>query len=216
MNPSHHVSDELLMSYEAGSLAEGWSLAVATHLSFCSECQTRAVQAAELGGVLLEAIETAPVADDSLDAVFAMLDAPQRTNGAVTPKSLRTDVPAPLRHYVGNDLDAVAWKRIGTAGHQALIRTGDGETSVRLLRIPAGAPVPEHGHRGLELTVVLRGCLVDGNERFEIGEIEQADDEIEHRPCAGEGEECICLAVTDAPLRFKSTLVRLAQPFLGI
>jgi putative transcriptional regulator len=30
---NHHVSDELLLSYEAGSLAEGWSLAVATHLA---------------------------------------------------------------------------------------------------------------------------------------------------------------------------------------
>ena len=28
----HHLSDELLMSYAAGTLSEGWSIGVATHL----------------------------------------------------------------------------------------------------------------------------------------------------------------------------------------
>jgi putative transcriptional regulator len=33
---------------------------------------------------------------------------------------------------------------------------------------------------------------------------------------AEEGEDCICLAVTDAPLRFKSLIPRLAQPLFRI
>ena len=217
MTAPHHVSDELLIAYEAGSLAEGWSLAVATHLAFCSECRARAHAAAELGGALLTDVETAPMSDDAFEK---MLD---RINGQVpaadTPAHAvpaGSNVPSPLRDYIGIDLDAVRWKRIGTAGYQALIPTGDSETTVRLLRIPAGQPVPEHGHRGLELTVVLRGTLVDGKERFGVGEIEEADDELQHQPCAGEGEDCICLAVTDAPLKFRSALVRLVQPFLGI
>ena len=218
MTQSHHVSDELLMAYEAGSLAEGWSLAVATHLAFCAECRARAHTASAVGGAMLDRLEASPVATTSFDEVMAMIDAPQDRPEAATPSSGRGGgaVPAPLRHYVGTDLDAITWKRIGTAGHQALIPTGDHETSVRLLRIPAGSPVPEHGHRGLELTVVLRGTLVDGEQRFGVGEIEEADADLEHTPCAGDGEECICLAVTDAPLKFRSIVVRLAQPFLGI
>ena len=35
-------------------------------------------------------------------------------------------------------------------------------------------------------------------------------------PVATEGEDCICLAVTDAPLKFRSWLVRAVQPILGI
>ena len=31
----------------------------------------------------------------------------------------------------------------------------------RLLRIPAGKPVPEHGHGGQEMTLVLRGAFED-------------------------------------------------------
>ena len=52
---------------------------------------------------------------------------------------------------------------------------------------------------------------------FSIAAIfEEADEDLTHQPIAGEGEDCICLAVTDAPLRFKSWIVRLVQPVLGI
>ena len=185
MSFNHHVSDELLMAYEAGSLAEGWSLAIATHLAFCSECRVRAHAAAELGGAMLADLESQPMAEDAFDAMFARIDGAPEARPA-TPAETRTgNVPGPLRDYIGIDLDKVRWKRIGTAGHQAMIQTGDKETSVRLLRIPAGQPVPEHGHRGLELTVVLRGTLVDGEARFGVGEIEEANDDVQHTPCAG-------------------------------
>lgn len=211
----HHLSDELLMSYEAGSLAEGWSLAVATHLAYCPRCRARAEEARAIGGAMLETIGIAPLREGALEAALARLDAAPPD----IPKRLadnRGSVPEPLRSYIGGDLDALNWKSLGTGARQVLIPTGDGQTNARLLRIPAGEPVPEHGHRGLELTVVLRGTLVDGNERFGVGDIEEANDAVEHQPRAGDESECICLAVTDAPLKFKSLLVRLAQPFLGI
>lgn len=216
MSLNHHISDELLMSYVAGSLAEGWSLAVATHLAYCQPCRASAGAAAQVGGALLDAIDIAPMRDGALQSALARLDAIQveaaaKSNGPVT-----SDVPFPLRNYIGDDLDGVAWRKLGTGARQFFINTGDAETAVRLLRIPAGAPVPEHGHRGLELTVILRGTLVDEDEHFEVGDVEEANDSIEHQPRAGDEEDCICLAVTDAPLRFKSWIVRLAQPFLKI
>ena len=219
MSLSHHVSDELVMAYEAGSLAEGWSLAVATHLSYCPECRDRARAATAVGGVLLDAIETASITDSTFDEILARIEVSlDRARPRLKPNqpATKATVPSPLRAYIGADLDVIPWKRIGTAGHQALIPTSDRETLVRLLRIPAGSPVPEHGHRGLELTVVLRGTLVDGDERFASVRSRKPIPDIEHTPCAGTEEDCICLAVTDAPLRFRSLIVRLVQPFLGI
>lgn len=215
MTTFHHLSDELLMSYEAGSLAEGWSLAVATHLAYCPQCRARAQEAKAIGGAMLESIGIAPLREGALEAALSRLDAapaevPKRYSGDAG------DVPEPLRSYIGPDLDAIAWKPLGTAAKQVIVQTGDGKTTARLLRIGAGEPVPEHGHRGLELTVILRGTLVDDDERFGVGDIEEANDAVEHQPRASDDGECICLAVTDAPLRFKSLLVRLAQPFLGI
>lgn len=218
MTLAHHVSDDILMAYEAGSLAEGWSLAVATHLALCPEARRRSQLAREIGGVMLEAIEPAPVSAFAFDRLMARIEAVEAESAAPPPAATagRAILPEPLRSYVGGDVDAIRWKRLGVGAHHLPIRTADGVTSVRLLKIPAGAPVPEHGHRGMEMTVVLAGTLCDGEEVFRRGEIEIADEHVEHQPLAGPGEDCICLAVTDAPLRFKSLVVRLAQPFLKI
>ena len=97
-----------------------------------------------------------------------------------------------------------------------IVPTGDETTTMRLLRIPKGQPVPEHTHRGVELTLVLAGSFSDEVSTFRRGDVEMADPEILHTPRAGEEENCICLAVTDAPLRFSSRLMRLLQPLLKI
>lgn len=76
--------------------------------------------------------------------------------------------------------------------------------------------VPEHSHRGLELTMVLQGAFSDEVDHFARGDVETADSDLHHMPVADLGEDCICLAVTDAPLRFRAWLPRLAQPFLRI
>jgi putative transcriptional regulator len=124
-------------------------------------------------------------------------------------------LPRPIRDYVGGDLDAVRWQNVGRGVRQALLPV-NGDARARLLHIPAGTAVPDHGHKGLELTLVLRGAFSDTDGRFGPGDVEIADQEVEHTPVAEEGEDCICLAVTDAPLRFSGLMPRLAQPFLKI
>jgi putative transcriptional regulator len=123
--------------------------------------------------------------------------------------------PTPLQDYVGGDLDAVEWRRIGGGVSQAVLETSDRAT-VRLLRIPAGVAVPDHGHRGMELTLVLQGAFRDDTDRFGPGDIEVANEEMVHQPVAEAGLDCICLSATDAPLRFSGILPRMAQRVFGI
>ena len=100
--------------------------------------------------------------------------------------------------------------------YQAVIQTGDTNTVARLLKIPAGKPVPAHSHGGTELTLVLGGAFTDKTGYYGRGDFQEADDTLEHQPYAVAGEDCICLAVTDAPLKFSGFAARLAQPFIGI
>ena len=51
---------------------------------------------------------------------------------------------------------------------------------------------------------------------FGVGDLEVADGDLEHTPTAGEEAPCICLAATDAPLRFQSLVPRLLQPLFKI
>ena len=214
MSPRHHISDDLLVSYAAGSLAEGWSLAVATHLSLCARCRQRLGVAEAAGGQLLETLDAGSASDDSWAAVRDRLGVPPKVETATQPET--AILPRPLRDYVGGDLAQIRWKMLGKGAAQLRIRTGDGATQVRLLKIPAGKPVPEHSHRGRELTVVLSGAFNDGETLFVRGDVEDADDSVQHVPTATSEADCICLAVTEAPLRFRSWVVRALQPILGI
>lgn len=221
MSVQHQVSDELLLDYASGSLAEGWSIAVATHLALCPQSRARLARIEAAGGALLDMVDVDEKSDldTSWQSMRARLaasgTAEEKPKPAVNPAATPI-VPEPLRSYLGRDADQLPWKPLGRGAYHIPIKTGDGETSVRLLRIPAGKPVPEHSHGGRELTLVLKGSFHDGHARFARGDLEEADETLQHQPIADKDEDCICLAVTDAPLRFKSRFLRLVQPILGI
>lgn len=214
----HHLTDALLMGYCAGALPDAFDLVVATHISVCDECRARMHEFDAVGGCLLEETEPTALSPASFESVLERIAAGKGSDARPSePRPSRFAAgrfPAPLRERVGGDLDAVRWRHIGGVG-QAILEA-DGGATVRLLRIPAGAAVPDHGHRGTELTLVLQGAFHDERDRFGPGDIEIADEEDEHRPVAEPGEDCICLAATDAPLRFRGLMPRLAQPFLRI
>jgi putative transcriptional regulator len=120
-----------------------------------------------------------------------------------------------LQAAVGGGADAVKWRSLGMGTRQCVLHA-DKDASVRLLYIPAGQAMPQHSHRGTEMTLVLQGAYRDESDRFARGDIEVADQDMNHTPVAEAGEDCICLIATDAPLRFNGLLQRIAQPFLGI
>lgn len=72
--------------------------------------------------------------------------------------------------------------------------------------------MPAHGHGGEEHTLVLCGAFSDHGGHYAAGDVALADAGVTHRPKADPGEDCICLAVTDAPLRFKGP----AGPILNL
>lgn len=201
------------MAYAAGALPEAFSLVLATHLSLCDECRARAAAFDALGGAVLEDCGSAELRDSALEDCLARLGSPAEPVAAVAPR--RGLFPQPLQDYVGGDLAAVRWRPLGMGVRQAIIPTERGATA-RLLYIPAGQAVPDHGHRGTELTLVLQGAFSDATDRFGPGDLEIAGEELEHTPVAEPGLPCICLAATDAPLRFNSLIPRLLQPVFRI
>lgn len=214
MTIRHHLSDQLLMGYAAGQLPEAFSLVVATHVSMCDECRARLASYDAVGGALVEDLAEVAMGATALDAVLARIDGmPQATQRA--PLRAAGILPAPLADYVGGDLSAVKWRSIGMGVKQAILPTGR-DASARLLFIPAGVAVPDHGHRGMELTLVLQGAFADANDRFDRGDLEIADENLQHTPVAMAGMDCICLAATDAPLKFRGLVPRLAQRLLRI
>jgi putative transcriptional regulator len=203
----HHLNDTLLMGYAAGVLPEAFSLIAATHVSLCDECRARLAAYEAVGGAVLE---------DGMVPMEAGAEACLARTVAARPKvGRRGPLPGPLAEYVGGDLSAVKWRPLGMGVRQAILPTSR-SASARLLYIPAGVAVPDHGHRGMELTLVLQGAFRDSEDRFGVGDLEIADEDLQHVPTAEAGMDCICLAATDAPLRFKEWMPRVLQPIFRI
>ena len=228
MTIHHHPQDDLLLAYAAGELDEAWSLLIATHTALCPACRSQVRAAESVGAALLEdipAAELTGMADDALEKTLALATDPTRgpaDDEAAVSRSATANtgdvpvLPQPLRDYAGGDVGGIKWRRLGSSAFHIPLVARRGAPTARLLRIPAGTAVPEHGHNGLELTMVLAGSFVDEGARFARGDVETADTDLEHQPMAEAGTDCICLAVTDAPLRFRGPIARLVQPFIGI
>jgi putative transcriptional regulator len=124
-----------------------------------------------------------------------------------------------LEHFVSTFLDkglnALPWKTLGD-GLKLCRLEKNGDTQMWMLRGQPGLVLPPHSHRGSELTLVLKGSYFCGSQIFSAGDIEEADEHLEHQPVVTKQGECICLVVTEGRLKFKQMLPRIFQKFIGI
>lgn len=208
----HHVPDDILTGYATGTLPHAFDLVVATHVSMSDDARARLASLEAVGGAVLDGLEEVEIAADSLSRALAQLD-----ETVPTAPVAQTDAvfPEPLRRIIGGGEEAVQWRNIAMGAKQCILHS-DKSGTARLLYIPAGQAMPQHSHRGMEMTLVLKGAYRDETDRFARGDIEIADEEMNHRPVAESDEGCICLIATDARLKFSGLLPRIAQPFFGI
>jgi putative transcriptional regulator len=202
MKPTHHPEADMLAAYAYGSLPEPPALLVASHLTFCPECRAGVAEFEAVGGALLEEMPVATADGGDLGRLLERRDRPAPADPERSAAAARGDarLPQPLRDYVGAELDNVEWRGRGKVRERRLLPQ-HGSFATRLLRIRAGAVLPRHTHGGAELTLVLTGGFADKYGHYCRGDVAIADASVDHQPIADAGEDCICLAVTDAPLR---------------
>ena len=220
MKITHHLSEELLLDYSSGALSEAWSIAVAAHLSKCPRCRASHAKLEEIGGSLLTDSTPDELSDDIFSNVLDRLDEVGASVGNEIRKNFEWassyGIPSVVADYLAADTEKLPWKSLGLGVSQVVLETKDKSATARLLKIPAGKKVPHHSHNGRELTVIFSGGFTDETGSYGPGDIQEIHGNAEHQPWVREGEDCICLAVTEAPLKFSNVAVRLAQPLIGI
>lgn len=219
--PDRIIPDEWIVAYAAGNLSEAKSTLVATHASYHHSLQGKIAAAEDIGGALLGTADDAPLSDGFFDRLMDQIeeqdnnnsvDETNASNAAVDPH-----IPQPLADYLGGSLDSLKWRFMGPGMKQVKLWTGDDGEKLWLLKAKGGTEIPEHGHSGNEMTLVLQGSYCVEGHRFGVGDLEIAEDAIEdHRPIIDAGEDCICLVVTEAPIKLKSFIARAVQPFIGL
>jgi putative transcriptional regulator len=217
LNIDHHLDAATVVAHAAGTLDEAFNVVVASHLAWCPNCREAAREAALLGGEMLGMLVGSPVSEGCRSKTLSMLDTATLHRFPKSPPS-RGDVPEPLGRLLGGkSLADLAWKR--RAPGLALYDLPLSEASsarLFLMRIAAGTAMPEHGHGGEEITLILSGAYNDKFGRYAQGDVADFDESVEHQPIVESGAACICLVATEAPTRFKSWPARLLQPLIGI
>lgn len=219
--------EALLAGHVAGTLSPAARALVASFVELNPEIAAL-VEAMEVAcGDSLMAVEPAPLSDPRamLDAILAMpqeaagADAEPDRAGTGTAKAvppLTGDaiiLPEPLREFLGLTAGDVPWKR-SLAGFQECRVRGEDENSVRLLKLRAGQKMPDHGHHGMELTLVLSGAFSDCTGQYRRGSIQIADEDLDHQPIVDADGDCICFTVVESPLRYRNRLTRVVAPLL--
>lgn len=219
MSPVHHIDQANLVRFAAGELDEAFSIVVATHLAMCPHCRAELAAAEAVGGSLLTEVEPETMSDGALDKIMSALDAEPDVAAAHTPIKVaaRSDVPQPLHRLVGDRLDQIKWRTVAPGVGKAVLTHGGSKTnSLFMLKIAPGLEMPEHGHGGDEMTLILQGAYRDEIGLFDTGDIADLDDHVEHTPRVEGDIDCICLVATEKPTRFKTWVGKIMQPFVGI
>ena len=221
---SHHPSDELLTAYSAGNLPLSQALCVATHLEYCSSCRQTLRQLDAVGSTLMQEIDHSPVSEDLKADVMAHLDeltasmSAESTSNDSTPKgtsSTDSMITGCLHHLIDGEYQSLDWKRLSSdICSVELCRDGNG-AKVELLKIKPGGSAATHTHTGDEYTVILKGSFSDEQGLYTEGDFLMRSQLDHHTPIATQNSECICLAVTEGPVRLTGFFSRLLNPLLS-
>jgi putative transcriptional regulator len=210
-----HPDLDFITEYAAGSLPLAQSACVSIHVNHCRHCQRIAGELCTLGASLFEALAPVPVGDVQLNAVLARLDEEIPLSYA-NKKENASATPAILQRLMRGDFSDLTWKNIGSTLRISYLKTGDPHHEFALYHIRAGGRIPEHTHRGSEMTLILEGGFSDANGSYHKGDFLVRRPGDVHAPTALQSEDCICLAVLDAPLKFTDWKFRWMNPFLKL
>lgn len=215
MNVRHPVPDEILLDSASGSASPGKELLVQTHLAMCDDSRARFGVLEQVGGALLEALEDASLERVNAESVLARaadLPDPHARGSdplAMSPASEASPVqlcgtvlPPPLTADGRQALDRSAWRTLGRGVQAALLGCSTPRGRTQFLYAKPGVRIMPHTHEGEELVLVLRGAFWDGDAYFGPGDVAVNDDSRVHAPVIDSAEPCLCLAVTEGPIRF--------------
>jgi putative transcriptional regulator len=204
----HHLHPEILMSYAAGNSSSSVSLIVASHITICSKCREEVNVFENIGGKVLEEASPVETNINSLNNLLEKIDNEKVTKDikSIKVNNIFKNIPIVLHKMLpkGNTLTD-KWKK-GIGGIKYFdINLGESNknSNARMLSIPPGKKLPNHGHEAQEFTLVLEGGFSDENGHYNAGDVAIEDENNVHTPIADSSEGCVCLVVYEGNLQFK-------------
>lgn len=208
---NYHPDIELLLQYSNGRLNPALSIGVGVHQQHCTDCQQRISEIESVSGDNLECESDTELSFDGFDRLMNDIEA----KGSPLPENIVTSSYPGLAvaqydvelvdKLMAKDFSQIKWKKLTSKIMESEIDIDVPDYTIKLMKLSAGAKIPKHRHRGNEFTVILQGNFKDHSGNYQQGEFVTKGTKDEHQPVAG-SDGCICLAITDAPLKFSGFL----------
>jgi len=219
---SFHPDSRFLTDFTTGSLPLSEALCVSAHLHYCGKCRARVQQLTDVGGHLFRELAPETVDGDSFDALMQRIEQEDRASpsdagpdpGVSVPDRPPGRMPAALARLLRQRLDALHWVQLGRALRIAPIDLGERQRETALYDIRAGGRMPEHEHRGEEITVLLKGSFSDRDGKYSQGDFVVRNAGEPHQPTATQDTDCVCLISLEQPVRARSLFYRLLEPLV--
>jgi putative transcriptional regulator len=215
----------LLMNYAAGSLNAAESMVMAAHIALNPDARRKFQEYEAMGGRLIETALPVQVTSGCLDSVMQRIGLCVQEKSAPPRAQGNQNAPITLPDCIEKLIDgncterAVTWKTLAEGVESFDLRVCTPVPCgrrLRLLRIKPHARTPAHRHHGREITVILNGSYSDEHGIYKKGDmVVITDDNHSHTPAAT-AEGCVCIVLTDAPLRFSDPLYRMMNIFFRI
>ena len=221
----HHPKFELLQSFVNGDLPASLSAGIAIHADICPICKEQIAQLTEqLSYASFEEVyldrfivedasteeETNNIDLDIEQAIAAITesesidDIKPFTEKTVKFKDKTYSLPSVL-----NNMSLGKTANFGKLA-RARVQLDENEIHSSLLHIEPGGSVPEHTHKGFELTVLIAGSFTDEFGEYEAGDFIMLDNKHQHHPVSESG--CLCFTVVNDSLHFTQGINKLLNP----
>lgn len=216
-----HPEEAWLKLHAQGELSLSVALGISAHCELCEQCRDK------VNGFTEHFAEVALNNSTSLSvsaAVDTILEEPDWSHmlETITSKeqvhsnlaqNAQVQFEVKNQHFylpkVFRQFSHKSWQGIGKVSRMRLVNDDDPERA-SLLHIEAMGEIPEHTHKGHEITLILSGDFEDEFNQYVVGDYLVLDSNHRHSPKTRQG--CLCFTVVDAPLHFTKGMSKLLNP----
>jgi putative transcriptional regulator len=215
---SFHPKSTDLRAFSAGNCEPAMALMISAHVDMCPECQQECIEfQADFANKLFNPqANTLPLDRQFYAMMSKITDLPETkfTTPEVINSSIELDgkffeLPRALRRHVKNTGN---WSRLVGKLWQAPVDLGD-IGKANFMYMEKGGRVPEHTHKGTEITLVVDGQYGDGIAQYDCGDFTIMNNKHNHLPHSEADDGCLVFTIIDQPLHFTAGIARLLNPF---
>lgn len=217
---NHHPKLELLQLYVNGDLPASLAAGISIHSEMCEQCRNTIYQLTEQKAEACFEPSPQPVLNEEISMLSDEFDFESMIDNITESDDITTVEPSVSKtltfknatYTLPHALNNMAIGRAANIGKLARSRVdlNEDEIHTNLLHIEPGGGVPEHTHKGFELTVLLEGSFHDENGTYEKGDFIMLDGSVKHHPVSENG--CLCFTVANDALHFTQGINKLLNP----